>query len=36
MNPGFKPAMALALILGLLGVVGVVVSLFWLALWGIE
>ncbi|PFG17227.1 hypothetical protein ATK74_1790 [Propionicimonas paludicola] len=36
MSTNYRPAMALALILGLLGVVGVIVSVFWLALWGIE
>lgn len=36
MNPHYQPAMGLALGLTVLVIVGVVVSLFWLALWGIE
>ena len=35
MNPGYKPAMGLALGLGLLVIGGVIVSLFWLAIWGL-
>lgn len=36
MSTKYRPAMGLALVLGLLGVVGVVGSLFWLVLWGMR
>ena len=35
MNPEYKPALGLALGLTVVVIGGVIVSLFWLALWGL-